>query len=102
MNLRQNQINAIDISKENNYRSGIHYHATGTGKSYIGLKILLDFEKINLEYVNVLWITEKKSILKEQFEKNKIKDRGFSDIFNKFMIYDFNEDKNKKKIGIQQ
>ena len=45
MILRKNQINAIEISKENNYRSGIHYQATGTGKSYIGLKILLDFYK---------------------------------------------------------
>ena len=31
--LRPNQIEAIKISKENDFESGIHYHATGTGKS---------------------------------------------------------------------
>ena len=93
---RKNQIEAITTSSDNNYRSGIHYHATGTGKSYIGLQIILDFVSKNEKDVVVLWITEKKSILKEQFEKSKIKNRGFEDIFKKYLIYNFNDDKNKK------
>lgn len=93
---RKNQIEAITTSSDNNYRSGIHYHATGTGKSYIGLQIILDFVKKNEKNVVVLWITEKKSILKEQFEKSKIKNRGFEDIFKEYLIYNFNDDKNKK------
>jgi len=96
MFLRKNQINALEISNNNNFRSGIHFHATGTGKSYIGLKLILDFLEKNNDNVIILWITEKKSILKEQFEKEKIKKRGFDDILKKFLIYNFNEDKNKK------
>jgi superfamily II DNA or RNA helicase len=95
MLFRENQLNAINVSKNNNFRSGVHYHATGTGKSYIGLQIIVDFVNMNLNNVVVLWITEKKSILKEQFEKEKIKSRGFEDILNKYLIYNFNDDKNK-------
>ena len=31
--LRQNQIDALQKSIDNDFESGIHYHATGTGKS---------------------------------------------------------------------
>ena len=46
--LRENQINAINISKENDFQSGIHYHATGTGKSWIAMFLLKEF---NIKYV---------------------------------------------------
>ena len=57
--LRPNQQNAINISKENDFISGIHYHATGTGKSWIAMYIV---EVFNNKYPNknVLWICERK------------------------------------------
>ena len=41
MNLNKNQIHAIKTSVSNDFESGIHFHATGTGKSWIGLELLL-------------------------------------------------------------
>ena len=41
--LRKNQLEAINISKTNDFQSGIHYHATGTGKSWIAMYILKEF-----------------------------------------------------------
>ena len=40
--LRKNQLDALTISLENDFKSGIHFHATGTGKSHIALEILFD------------------------------------------------------------
>ena len=45
MSLRSNQINAVKISNDNNFKSGVHFHATGTGKSWISLEIILNFNK---------------------------------------------------------
>ena len=86
--LRQNQINAINISKENDFKSGIHYHATGTGKSWIAMYVLKEF---NLKYPNknVLWICERKDILEQQFSKETIANRGFKDIIKKYNVCDF-------------
>ena len=41
--LRNNQYQAVTCSKENNFQSGVHFHATGTGKSWIALEIILEF-----------------------------------------------------------
>ena len=41
--LRKNQLEAIQISKKNDFQSGIHYHATGTGKSWIAMYILMEY-----------------------------------------------------------
>ena len=41
--LYNNQKNAIDTSINNDFMSGIHYHATGTGKSWIAMLILEKF-----------------------------------------------------------
>ena len=43
MTLNKNQINAIDTSINNDFQSGIHFHATGTGKSWIALELILAF-----------------------------------------------------------
>ena len=58
-NLRKNQIDAIKISEDNDFKSGVHYHATGAGKSWIAMYILKSF---NSKYPNknVLWICEKR------------------------------------------
>ena len=64
--LRLNQKEAIRISKENDFCSGIHYHATGTGKSWIAMYLLYEFH-IKYPTKNILWICEKKDILLQQF-----------------------------------
>ena len=95
MKLRKNQLKAIDISIKNNFKSGVHFHATGTGKSVIGLEIILNY---NLKYPkhNILWLCEQKSILIEQFRKSKIREKGYDKIFNKFLIIDYTIKKPKK------
>ena len=45
INLYSHQQNAIKKTIENNYESGVHFHATGTGKSYIALNILFEYHK---------------------------------------------------------
>lgn len=89
-NLRPNQVKAVELSKDNDYESGIHFHATGTGKSWIAMNIIHNY---NLKYPknNVLWICEKKSILMEQFDIKNIKQRNFLSIINKFNILNFSE-----------
>lgn len=95
MNLRNNQIDAINISIANNFESGVHYHATGTGKSWIAMKIL---ENYNLKYNNhnIMWICEKKNILIEQFDNIRLKERNFNYILEKFNIYNYVEKKDSK------
>ena len=53
--LRDNQINAINISINNDFDSGIHFHATGTGKSWIAMNIINEY---NIRYPknNILWL----------------------------------------------
>ena len=64
--LRNNQVHAIQNSLANQFESGVHFHATGTGKSWIGLELILEFQKKNPKSV-IFWICERKSILTEQF-----------------------------------
>jgi len=47
MTLRKNQLEAIQKSIDNDFSSGIHYHATGTGKSWIAMNIVNEFRKKN-------------------------------------------------------
>ena len=54
--MNKNQINAIETSINNNFSNGIHYHATGTGKSWIALQLILEFYKKNPK-CNILWIS---------------------------------------------
>ena len=92
--LHDNQKLAISCSQNNDYKSGIHFHATGTGKSWIALQIILDF---HFKYPNahVLWLCEKKSILMQQFNRNTIKEKGYHDIFQKFLVLNYTEKKPK-------
>ena len=93
--LRKNQKDAIDISVDNDFSTGIHYHATGTGKSWIAMYILLEFYK-KYPKSNVLWICERKDILTQQFSKNSIRERGFKQILDKYNVLDFVEKKTDK------
>jgi hypothetical protein len=88
--LRTNQKHAIEESLANDFSSGIHYHATGSGKSWIAMHIILEFyEKYPTS--NVMWICEKKSILIEQFNKKNLKERNFEFVLKKYNVLNFSD-----------
>ena len=66
--LRKHQQAAIDLSIHNNFSSGIHSHATGTGKSIIGLELVLNYNDKYPEN-HVLWFCEQKACLTQLFNK---------------------------------
>ena len=94
--MNYNQRDALECSIKNNFASGIHYHATGTGKSWIALQLIIEFYKRNKSKCNILWLCESKSILVEQFNRDKIEEKGFGEIFKLFRIFNFARDKKSK------
>lgn len=88
---RSTQREAIAASIANNFASGVHFHATGTGKSWIALQLLLEFQARHkgAGAANILWICEQKSILVEQFARETLKARGFADVFKTFLLLDY-------------
>lgn len=86
--LRQNQKDAIKTSIDNDFKSGIHYHATGSGKSWIAMTLLDEYNK-RYPTNNVLWICERKDILEQQFSKEILKERGFSSVLKNYNVCDF-------------
>lgn len=90
--LRTNQAKALRASIENNFASGVHFHATGTGKSWIALELLRAYNERN-PTGNIFWICEQKSILIEQFNKDVISSKGYGDILKKFLILDYTTNK---------
>jgi Bacterial DNA polymerase III alpha NTPase domain/Type III restriction enzyme, res subunit/Bacterial DNA polymerase III alpha subunit finger domain len=90
--LRPNQLRAIQETVANDFNSGIHYHATGTGKSWIAMHIILKFYE-QYPKSNVIWICEKKSILIEQFNRTNLKERNFDHIFQKYNVLNYSENK---------
>ena len=86
--LRTNQKTAIQESIDNDFESGIHYHATGSGKSWIAIHILKAFNE-KYPNKNVLWICERKDILNQQFSKDVLRERGFTHILKKFNVLDY-------------
>jgi len=90
--LRPNQIKAINESILNNFDSGIHYHATGSGKSWIAMNIIMEFNE-RYPKSNILWICEKKSILIEQFNKTNLRERNFENILKKYNLLNYSENK---------
>lgn len=95
MVLRPNQQNAIDVSINNEFESGIHYHATGAGKSWIAMHIVDEFHK-KYPKKNILWLCERKDILMQQFSKAVLNERGFGSLCKKFNVLDFVTSKNGK------
>jgi hypothetical protein len=71
INLRNHQKIAIKKTLENNFESGVHFHATGTGKSIIALNILLEYHK---KYCNrnLMWFCEQKTILFDLFNNSEV------------------------------
>ena len=92
--LRKNQIEAIENSIKNDFESGVHFQATGSGKSRIALEIILKFNEKNPRK-NILWLCEKKSILISQFERKKIYEIGYDELYKKFIILNYSKDKRK-------
>jgi len=66
MELNNNQINAIDETINNNFNSGIIAHATGTGKSLIGINIVHEYVKKYCDS-NIFWLCEYKQVINELF-----------------------------------
>ncbi|MDA7573857.1 DEAD/DEAH box helicase family protein [bacterium] len=90
--LRTNQINAINSSVNNDFDSGVHFHATGTGKSWVGLELISKYNEVYPNR-NILWVCEQKSILIEQFNKTTLKEKGYSNINSKFLVINYTENK---------
>lgn len=93
--LRSNQLHAISVSVENHFESGVHFQATGTGKSWIALHLAMQFQKVN-PMCNILWLCEQKSILSDQFNRSVLKERHFESIPQTFLIMNYSEVKPAK------
>ena len=62
----QNQIIGWTSAIDNNFASGIHSQATGTGKSLMALKIIWEYYKKNPNN-HVMWLCERKDIPQKLF-----------------------------------
>jgi hypothetical protein len=94
--LHKNQQRALTISHANSYESGIHSHATGTGKSWIALELINQFKQSRAPTpVKIMWICEQKSILQEQFTAETIATKGFTEVIKQFLVQDFTTVKNQ-------
>jgi len=92
MELRANQRQAIEESVRNDFENGVHFQATGTGKSRIAFEILLRYH-IKYPKSNCLWLCEKKSILIHQFDRSKME---YPSIYQQFLVLNFTEQKPKQ------
>ncbi len=91
--LHKSQQAAVRISLENDFASGIHAHATGTGKSWIALQLALEFNQRH-PTKNIAWICEQKFILTEQFDRETLKQKGYAAAIQKqFLILNYTEHK---------
>jgi hypothetical protein len=87
----KNQQSAIEVSLRNNFESGVHFHATGTGKSWIALELLSQYRQRNPKNCNILWICEQKSILLDQFDTKTLESKGYGHILKQFFIFDYSK-----------
>lgn len=81
--LYQNQVNAIQISIDNDFQSGVHYHATGTGKSLIAMNIIIEYNKKYPNH-NILLFCEQIHIIKQieqQIFNTKVLNKKFNIIY---------------------
>ena len=69
--LRKHQVESLQKTLDNNFESGVHFHATGTGKSLVALNILIEYNK-KYPNRNIIWLCEQKSILYDLFNNNKV------------------------------
>ena len=68
-------------SVDSGFASGTHAHATGTGKSVIGLNIISSFFEAN-PLATVIWLCEQASVIKDIFQATRIKDCCLIDLVN--------------------
>ena len=66
--LWKHQLDALNISINNNFASGTHAHATGTGKSFLGHFLVRSYADKHPNKI-IIWICEHKSIISEIFGK---------------------------------
>jgi hypothetical protein len=85
--LRKNQRHAIDISLSNDFASGVHFHATGTGKSLIASSLLDAYHEKHPQH-NVLWLCEQKNILLQLFNAEETRSQK-----KKFLVLNYAEQK---------
>ena len=65
INLYKHQLQSINNTINQNFNSGIHCHATGSGKTIIAGNIVLEYNKKHKDD-NIIWFTERKSILQKR------------------------------------
>ena len=98
MKLYDHQTYSINNSINQDFISGIHCHATGSGKTIIAGNIVLEYNK-KYENNNVLWFTERKSILIDSFVHKNLK-KKIPELWDKFKILEFAQNKNKNWIEV--
>lgn len=97
INLRNHQKIAIKKTLKNNFESGVHFHATGTGKSIIALNILLEYHK-KYPNRNLMWFCEQKTILFDLFNNSKVI-KFINENFNNLKIFNLIDKKDKTFIN---
>ena len=98
MSIRNNQQSAIDAVLLNNFKSGVIAHATGTGKSMIGIKIINEYIKFNNK-ANIMWLCEFKTIINELFN-NKLFCDNLNGLLKDYNLFNFSMKKDKNWISI--
>jgi len=88
--LRKNQKEAVTISVKNDFQSGTHFHATGSGKTIIALEIIKKFNDLYPKK-NILWLCEFKHLISQTFLKDK--NPYLLDLKKRFLILDYTQHK---------
>ena len=71
--LYPHQTDAVETSVRNNFESGTHAHATGSGKSIIGHSIVREFASRN-KGVLMFWLCEQVDVVAQTFAKRASRD----------------------------
>lgn len=96
--LKKNQIDAINAVSNANFNSGVIAHATGTGKSVIGIKLIKLYAETNPNS-NIIWLCEYKTIINELF-LNTLFNKDLNSLIEKFQVFNFSKEKPKNWIQL--
>ena len=88
LSLRKNQQVAVQLTVDEDFKSGVHQHATGAGKSVIALECLKQFYARYPTH-NVMWICEQKSILIDQFDRDVLRAKGYHETLKQYLVLDY-------------